>query len=174
MSIVSLLFFEIATAVLASAGAAFGLPEFMIGALVLGALAVPTLLFGGSALLHVLFGLYAAAAGLFGLFRIPPLFCAGALAAALVAWDAARVASRVDAAAPPERIRFAVTYAFRSAALAGLGVLLVFTTGAIRVRLTFGSGLALSIAALVLAALFLGTLRRAQAARSDDATGDRR
>ena len=168
MRVVSLVFFEIATVILAVSGAAVGMSEFAIAALVLGAVPVATFVFGTPALTHATFGLYSAAVAVFGLFHMPPLVCAGALAAALVGWDAALTAARVADAAATESVRFALRYTARSAALAAIGVLLVFAAGTIRIRLTFGFGLALSLAVLVLATLFLGSLHRSAKREADE------
>ena len=168
MRVVSLVFFEIATVILAVAGALVGLSEFAIASLVLGALPVATFVLGTSALTHATFGLYAAAVAVFGLFHMPSLVCAGAIATALVGWDAALTAPRVADAASADDIRFALRYTARSASLAAIGVLLVYAAGAIRIRLTFGFGLGLSVAVLVLAALFLRSLRRTEAHESEE------
>ncbi len=168
MRIASLCFFGIATALLAMGGAVYGLFELTLASLVLGGMAVFAFAFGRPILVHALFGLYGVTTALFGLFRVPPLLCAAALAAALVGWDAALVAPRIADAPPEARGRFALRYALRSTGLAVAGVLLVLAAGTIHVALTFGSGLALSLAVLVVAALFLRILRRTGAHENDE------
>jgi len=161
MRLSSLLFFEISSAVLATGGAVHGLPELSIVAVVLAGLAVAMFALGPPLLAHVMLGLYGITVCLFGLFRFPPLLCAGALAAALIGWDAALAAPSVARASPDDRRRFAIAYTLRSAALVAVGILLVAAAGTIRVSLTFGTGFGLSFVVLVLAALFLRTLRGA-------------
>ncbi len=173
MRIASLLFFETAAAILAAAGFRYGLTELAAAGLCLGGFAVFAIAFLRPALLTALFGLFSVLVGVFGLFHVPPLFCAGALAAALIGWDTGRLASRGVDASARDRFRFALAYALRAAGLVGIGVLLVAAAGTIRLSLTFGSGLGLSLAVLVLAALFLRSLRRAGPSGRDAPT-DRR
>jgi hypothetical protein len=167
MKVTSLLFFETTALVLASAGYAYGLHELAMASILLGALAAPALVFLGATFVHVTLGLFAALTAVFGLFRLPPLLCAGALAAALIGWDARLLAPQVSSASPEDRRRFAASYALRAGATSCLGLLLIWAAGSIHVSLTFGSGLVLSFAVLVLAALFLRTLRRVEASNSD-------
>ena len=91
----------------------------------------------------------------------------GALAAALIGWDAGLIAPQVSSASTKDRRRFALGYTLRTLAVVCLGILLVAAAGTIRVSLTFSSGLGLSFAVLVLAAFFLQTLRRAEASDND-------
>jgi hypothetical protein len=172
MRIASLLFFEIAAAILAAAGYQHGLTELAAAGLGLGGLAVLAIVFFRPAWPTAMIGLFGVLVGAAGLFHVPPLFCAGALAAALVGWDVGRLAPRVADASPRDRGRFALAYALRAAGLVGIGVLLVAAAGRVRVSLTFGSGLGLSFAVLVLAALFLRSLRRPRPS-GRDATADR-
>jgi len=174
MKIVSLLFFQTATALFAVAGYAFGLPELAAVGFVLGALSVAAFVAAERPFLyHALFGLYGALTGVYALLHMPTWACAGALASALIGWDAAQTAPRVAAAPPESRIRFAVSYTLRSAALGALGVVLVLAAGWIRISLTFGTGLALSFAAFLLATWFLRGLSHRE--KNDDATSsDRR
>jgi len=159
MRIASLLFFEIAAAVLAAAGYRYGLTELAAAGLCLGGLAAFAIVFLRPLLLTALLGLFGVLVGVFGLFHVPPLFCAGALGAALIGWDTGRLAARNADASARDRLRFALAYALRTVGLVGIGVLLVAAAGRIRLSLTFGSGLGLSFAVLVLAALFLRSLR---------------
>ena len=167
MKITSLLFLEIATATLTATGYLYGLPELATASIFLGALALLAFVLFKPAFLHATLGLYGIIVGVFGLFNMPPLLCAGALAAALIGWDAGLIAPQVSSASAEDRRRFALGYALRTLAVVCLGILLVAATGTVRVSLTFGSGLGLSFAVLVLAALFLRTLRRAQASDND-------
>jgi len=160
MKIASVLFFELAAGTLAIAGYLYSLPELAIASILLGGLTALGLLFLRPAFGHAVFILYGALTAVFGLFRMPPILCAGALAAALIGWDARRIAPQVSAASLGDRRRFAIVYSLRAVALAGIGVLLVAAAGTIRISLTFGSGLGFSFAVLVLAALFLRVLRR--------------
>ncbi len=173
MRIASLLFFEIAAAILAAAGYRYGLTELATAGLCLGGVAVIVIVFLRPALLTALLGLFGVLVGVFGLFHMPPLFCAGALAAALIGWDTGRLASHDADASARDRFRFALAYALRTAGLVGIGVLLVAAAGTVRLSLTFGSGLGLSFAVLLLAALFLRSLRHAEPS-DGDAPADRR
>jgi len=159
MRIASLLFFEIAAAILAGAGYRYGLTELATAGLCLGGLAAFAIVFLRPALLMALLGLFGVLVCVFGLFHMPPIFCAEALAAALIGWDTGRLAARNADASARDRLRFALTYALRTVGLVGIGILLVAAAGRIRLTLTFGSGLGLSFAVLVLAALFLRSLR---------------
>ena len=163
MKITSLLFFEIAATILTTAGYAYGLPELAAASIFLGALAFLAFSFFKPAFVHATLGLYGITTGMFGLFHMPPLLCAGALAAALIGWDAGLIAPQVSSASAEDRRRFALGYTLRTFAVACLGILLVAAAGTIRVALTFGSGLGLSFAVLVLAAFFLRTFRRVEA-----------
>ena len=167
MKITSLLFFEIAAAALTAAGYSYGLPELATTSIFLGALSLLAFAFFRPAFVHATLGLYGIITGVFGLFHMPPLLCAGALAAALIGWDAGLIAPQVSGASAEDRRRFALGYALRTLAVVCLGILLVAAAGTIRVSLTFGSGLGLSFAVLVLAAFFLRTLRRAEASDND-------
>jgi len=172
MRIASLLSFMAGGVTLAAAGFAYGLPELGIVGLVLAALSPVVLGFGRMPLVHGLFALNALSAGAIGLFHLPPVLCAGVVAAALIGWDTHRGAPSVAKAPQGARRWFARTYAIRAAAVTGLGVLLVGAAGTVRIPLTFGTGLALSFAVLVLAALFLRSLRRA-ALKENSARSDR-
>ena len=167
MKITSLLFFEIAAATLAAAGYSYGLPELGTASVFLGALSLFAFAFFRPTFVHAVLGLYGIMTGVFGLFHMPPLLCAGALAAALIGWDAGLIAPQVWSASAQDRRRFALGYALRAVAPAAIGILLVAAAGMIRVSLTFSSGLGLSFVVLVLAALFLRTLRRADASEPD-------
>ena len=173
MRIASLLFFELAAAILTTAGYSYGLPELATASILLGALAFLAFAFFRPAFAHATLGLYGIITSLFGLFHIPPLLCAGALAAAVAGWDAGLIAPQVSNASAKDRRRFALGYVLRTLAVACLGILLVAVAGSIRVSLTFGSGLGLSFAVLVLGAFFLRTLRRPEAS-GDDARPDRK
>jgi hypothetical protein len=160
MKITSLLFFEIAAATLTVTGYAYGLLELAAAGLFLGVLplfALPSLRPG---FVHAMLGFHAVVTGLFGLFHMPPLVCAGALGAAVIGWEAGLIAPRLSSASIEDRRRFALGYALRALTSICLGVLLVAAAGAVRIPLPFGAGLGLSFAALVLAALFLLSLRR--------------
>lgn len=161
MKVASLAFFEIATAILAVAGYVHDLPELAIASLCLGGLTLLAVIFLRTTLINTMLGLYAIVTGVFGLFHMPSLFCAGALAAALVGWDAGLLAPQVTSASAQDRSRFAIGYTLRASVLAGVGVLLVAAARVVRVSLTFGSGIVLSLAVFLLAALFLRTLRQA-------------
>jgi len=167
MKITSLLFFELAAAILTTAGYSYGLSELATASIFLGALAFLAFAFFKPAFAHATLGLYGIVTGAFGLFHMPPLLCAGALAAALIGWDAGLIAPQVSSASAEDRRRFALGYVLRTLAVVCLGILLVAAAGTIRVSLTFGSGLGLSFAVLVLAAFFLRTLRRAEASDND-------
>jgi predicted lysophospholipase L1 biosynthesis ABC-type transport system permease subunit len=171
MRIASLLFFEIAAATLTATGYSHGLPELATTSIFLGVLAF--FAFFRPAFVHATLGLYGILTGVFGLFHMPPLLCAGALTAALLGWDAGLIAPQVSRASAEDRRRFALVYTLRALALAAIGILLVAAAGTMRISLTFGSGLGLSFAVLVLAALFIRTLHRAEASESD-ARSDRK
>jgi len=172
MRIASLSSFVAAGVTLAAAGFAYGLPELGIVGLILAALSPAAVALGRMPLVHGLFALDALSAGAIGLFRVPPVLCAAVLAAALVGWDTHRVGPSVATAPKDAQRRFARTYASRAAAVTGLGVLLVGVAGTVRIPLTFGTGLGLSLAVLLLAALFLRSLRRV-AAKADSARSER-
>jgi len=165
MRIASLLFFEIAAATLTATAYSYGLPELAATSIFLGVLSL--LVFFRPALVHPALGLYGIVAGVFGLFHMPPLLCAGALTAALLGWDAGLIAPQVSRASAEDRRRFALGYALRALALAAVGILLVAAAGTIRISLTFGAGLGLSFAVLVLAALFIRTFHRAEPPETD-------
>jgi hypothetical protein len=167
LKITSLLFFEIAAATLTAAGYSYGLPELATTSVFLGALTLLAFAFFRPASVHGTLGLYSIITSVFGLFHMPPLLCAGTLAAALIGWDAGLIALQISSASAEDRRRFALGYTLRALALAAIGILLVAAAGTIRVSLTFGSGLGLSLVVLVLAALFLRTLRRVDASETD-------
>jgi len=172
MRVASLLFFEIATAILAVGGFAHGLPELAIAGLGLGAVALVVAVFHRTTLVNAMLALYSIVICVFGLFHISPLFCAGAMAAALVGWDAGLLVLLVSSASREDRLRFSLPYTLRAASLAGIGILLVAAAGAVRVSLTFGSGVGLSLAVLLLAAFFLRTLRHALPDRAVSSGGE--
>jgi hypothetical protein len=171
MKITSLLFFVIAAATLTSTGYAYGFPELAAAGIFLGVLPFFAFSFLGPASVHAMLGLYGLVTGLFGLFHMPPLLCAGALGAAVIGWDAGLIAPALSSASAEDRRRFALGYAPRALASTCLGVLLVAAAGAIRVTLPFGAGLGLSFAVLILAALFLRSLRRIEASDSGERSG---
>ena len=162
MRTVSLLFFEAAALALAAGAYVGTLPELMAMGLALGALAILPFVFPRHSLVHSLLALHAAAAGTLALLHSPQLLCVGAMAASLAGWDAGLIATHVSAASAEDRRRFGLQYALRAGAFASLGVLLVAAARTIRVSLGFGSGLALSLAVLILATLFVRTLQRAR------------
>jgi len=160
MKVASLLFFEMATAILAAAGFTYGLPELAIAGLGLGGVALFVVVFHRATLVNAMLALYSIATCVFGLLHMPPLFCAGAMAAALIGWDTGLLVPLVSSASASDRLRFAVGYTLRASILAGIGVLLVAAARLVRVPLTFGSGVGLSLAVFLLAAFFLRALRR--------------
>ena len=172
MKVASLLFFETSTAILAVAGFTYGLPELAIAGLGLGGVALAAVVFYKTTLVNAMLALYSIVACVFGLFHMSPLFCAGALAAALIGWDAGLLVPLVSSASPAERLRFAIGYTVRAAVLAGIGVLLVAGARMVRVPLTFGSGVGLSLVVFLLAAFFLRTLRHVLPERGPS-SGDR-
>jgi membrane protein implicated in regulation of membrane protease activity len=166
MKTTSLLFFELAAATLTATAYAYGTPELAAASVLLGALSLLSLAFFRPAFVHAMLGLYAVVAGLFGLLHMPPLLCAGAVGAVVAGWDAGLIAPQLSRASAENRRHFALGYALRALVGICLGILLVAAAGAIQLSLTFGSGLGLSFAVLVLAALFLRSLRGIEA--SDD------
>lgn len=161
MKVASVFFFEIATAILAVAGSLHDLPELAIAGLCIGVLALLAVVFYTTTLVNAMLALYSITTCVFGLFHMPPLFCAGAMAAALIGWDAGLLVSLVSRASAKDRLRFAIGYTLRAAVMAGIGVVLVAAARMVRVPLTFGSGVGLSLAVFLLAAFFLRSLRHA-------------
>jgi len=160
MRVISVVFFGLAAAIIAGTGYGFGLPELGVVGVFLAALSLVGLAGIRSELYHVLLVLFAAAACAMGLFRLPPLLCAAAMAAAIIGWDTGRIRPLLQGASVHDRRHFAFSYVARVVPVGVFALVLVFAAGRIRIPLSFGAGLALSFAALVLAALFLRALPR--------------
>jgi len=171
MKVASLLFFEIAAATLAVAGYLHGFPELAIAGLGLGGVALFVVVFHRTTLVNAMLALYSIVTCVFGLLHMPPLFCAGAMAAALIGWDIGLLVPLVSSASTADRLWFAVGYTLRAAVLTGIGVLLVAVARLVRVPLTFGSGVGLSLAVFLLAAFFLRALRRTLPERGTSSGG---
>ena len=160
MRIAVLFFFGIATTLLAVAGSVRGLSELAMASCLIAGLPLLAVTLHRTSLVHASLALYAALTAVFGLFGMPAPICAGALAAALVGWDAWLQAPHVARASAELRARFAVAYGLRATGVAGIGVLLVGLAGTVRLSLTFGWAFGLSFVVLILAAFFLRSLGR--------------
>ncbi|GEM_PF-5935456 len=170
MRIGSLLLFEIAATILTTVAFLDGFVELGVSGIFLGTMALLSFFEPHPSFVNVLLGLYAIATGAFAVFRMPPLLCAAAFAAALVGWDAGRTAPHTAGAPRSHRRRFAFSYMLRATAAACLGLLLIAAAQSARIPMSFGLGLSLSLVGLILGALLLRLIRRhGEHAPSDDA-----
>jgi len=159
MNAVSAFFFALSAAALAGGAVSLALPELAAVGLAVGTLSVATFPLRRPAVSHLLLLIHGLVAASLAMLHAPALLCAASAAAALVGWDARLIAPRIASAVPRDRRRFAVQYAGRSLVLAGLPVLLVAAAALLHLPLTFGSGLGLSIAVLLLGIAFLRAFR---------------
>lgn len=159
----SVVLLEIGAAILAATGYVYGITELGIAGILLAVVSLlPLFPFAASRprLFDLLLAIHSGLVAAFALLHRPPILCASALAAAVVGWDVGRTAQLLADADPVDRRRFAASYTVRALAIGGLGIALVAMMQIVRVRLTFGSGLALSLAILVLGTLLLRALHR--------------